>query len=126
MRLLMFSQGHERRLGVLREGDSGEVVDVLELARSLGSEPPARDVRTLIEGGELALNRLREMVSSRKASGATIVRRLAGLHLLAPLDPPAGNVLAIGRNYGAMRRRVPAPGASRSSPRPSSPKASSR
>ena len=99
MRLLMFSQGHERRLGALREGDSGEVVDVLELARSLGSEPPARDVRTLIEGGELALNRLRELVSSRKASGPTIVRRLAGLHLLPPLDPPAGNVLAIGRNY---------------------------
>lgn len=102
MRLLMFKQGRERRLGVLRrpdEGEAREAIDVLELARSLGSEPPAPDLRSLIEGGDPGLNRLRELVSSRKASGPAIVRPLAGLQLLPPLDPPAGNVIGIGRNY---------------------------
>lgn len=99
MKLVMFRQGNQRRLGVVRDAEAGEVVDVPELAGALGSEPPAADVLTLIEGGDLALNRLRELVSSRKAAGPSIVRKLAGLALLAPLDPPRGNVLAIGRNY---------------------------
>jgi 2-keto-4-pentenoate hydratase/2-oxohepta-3-ene-1,7-dioic acid hydratase in catechol pathway len=33
------------------------------------------------------------------ASAGAAVRPLAGLRLLPPLDPPRGNVLAIGRNY---------------------------
>jgi 2-keto-4-pentenoate hydratase/2-oxohepta-3-ene-1,7-dioic acid hydratase in catechol pathway len=99
MRLLMFRQGQERRLGLLRQEETSEVIDVLELARRLGIEPPAPDLRTLIEGSDLALQRLGEMVSSRKASDTAVIRPLSGLTLLPPLDPPAGNVLAIGRNY---------------------------
>lgn len=99
MKLVMFKQGNQRRLGVVRDPEAGEVVDVLELAGALGSEPPAADVLRLIEAGDPALNRLRELVSSRKAAGPSIVRKLAELALLAPLDPPTGNVLAIGRNY---------------------------
>ena len=98
----MFKQGRERRLGVVRQpgaGEAGEVIDVLELASNLGAEPPAPDLRGLIEGGDPLLNRLRELVSSRKASGPAIVRPLAGLQLMPPLDPPAGNVIGIGRNY---------------------------
>src|SRR5207245_6119075 len=102
MRPLMFKQGREGRLGVLRrpgEDQAGEVIDVLELARNLGAELPAQDLRSLIEAGDPQLNRLRELVSSRKATGPAIVRSLAGLQLLPPLDPPAGNVIGIGRNY---------------------------
>ncbi|HEX3630833.1 MAG TPA: fumarylacetoacetate hydrolase family protein [Candidatus Dormibacteraeota bacterium] len=93
MRLLMFRHGSERRLGVLREGSQDEVIDLADLSRSDGGTPP--DLLTLIEQGPSALSQLRQRLSSSKAA----TRRLAELTLLSPLDPPRGNVLAIGRNY---------------------------
>jgi 2-keto-4-pentenoate hydratase/2-oxohepta-3-ene-1,7-dioic acid hydratase in catechol pathway len=97
MKVLMFRQGNERRLGVLRDG--GEVVDIAALTTTLGSEPAPQDVLALVDAGEPAITRIRDLVSSRKSSGAPAVRKLADLTLLPPLDPPRGNVLAIGRNY---------------------------
>ena len=85
MKLLMFKADGGRRLGVLRPGAEGEVVELPEFA----------DLAALIDAGEAGLAHARSTLSS---SGATS-RRLADLELLAPLDPPRGNVIAIGRNY---------------------------
>lgn len=84
MKLLMFSADGGRRLGALRPGSEDEVVEL--------SEPA--DMRALIDAGAEGLARVRAALSSRAKT-----RRLSDLELLAPLDPPRGNVIAIGRNY---------------------------
>ncbi len=96
MRLLMFEHDGGRRLGVVRDGQDDEVVDVAEAGGGDGAPPPA-DVLAVVDGGEEALARLRKLATSPPRGSA--VRPLADLTLLAPLDPPRGNVLAIGRNY---------------------------
>lgn len=90
MRLLMFRHDTAPRLGVLGDRDEA-VVDVaaVEAARGLDS------VQAVAESGARGLERLREAVRSPRAS----VRALSDLELLAPLDPPRGNVLCVGRNY---------------------------
>ncbi|HEY8738160.1 MAG TPA: fumarylacetoacetate hydrolase family protein [Candidatus Dormibacteraeota bacterium] len=99
MKVLMFREGNERRLGVIREGTE-DVVDVSQLAKGNGSSAAPADVLALIESGEEGLKRLRDLVSSAKGSGDKgVVRQLKDLKLLSPLDPPRGNMLAIGRNY---------------------------
>jgi 2-keto-4-pentenoate hydratase/2-oxohepta-3-ene-1,7-dioic acid hydratase in catechol pathway len=95
----MFRHGDGRRLGVVREGAPDEVVDVAELAGSSGSESVPRDILAVVDSGAQGLDRLRELVSSAAATQGSAVRRLADLAVLPPLDPPRGNVLAIGRNY---------------------------
>jgi 2-keto-4-pentenoate hydratase/2-oxohepta-3-ene-1,7-dioic acid hydratase in catechol pathway len=97
MKLLMFREGAERRLGVVREGSSEDVVDVSHLAQGNGSSGAPADILALIESGEDGIRRLRDLVASVKGSAA--VRKLKELTILPPLDPPTGNVLAIGRNY---------------------------
>ena len=99
MKLVMFRHGDGRRLGVVREGAPDEIVDVAELAGSSGSESVPRDILAVVDSGAQGLDRLRELVSSAAASQGSAVRRLADLAVLPPLDPPRGNVLAIGRNY---------------------------
>ncbi len=89
----MFADGRERRLGVVREGSVDDVVDVAAVE---GDGVMPVDVLGVIDSGDDGLARLRQLAST--ASGAA-VRRLADLTLLPPLDPPRGNVLAIGRNY---------------------------
>jgi 2-keto-4-pentenoate hydratase/2-oxohepta-3-ene-1,7-dioic acid hydratase in catechol pathway len=84
MKLLMFRAGGGRKLGVLRPGSEDEVVEI--------SEPA--DLRALIDAGAEGLARVRAALSSRAKS-----RPLSDLELLAPLDQPPGNVIAIGRNY---------------------------
>jgi 2-keto-4-pentenoate hydratase/2-oxohepta-3-ene-1,7-dioic acid hydratase in catechol pathway len=98
MKLLMFREGNERRLGVIRDGSSEEVIDVSQLAKGNGSSAAASDVMAVIESGNTGFQRLRELVVSVKGSGAA-VRKLQDLTVLSPLDPPTGNMLAIGRNY---------------------------
>src|SRR5207237_6985796 len=39
------------------------------------------------------------LTSTKGSSGAPFVRRCQDLRILPPLDPPRGDVLAIGRNY---------------------------
>ncbi len=99
MKLLMFRHGDGRRLGVVREGAPDEIVDVAELTGASGSESVPRDILAVVDSGAQGLDRLRELVSSAAASQGSAVRRLADLAVLPPLDPPRGNVLAIGRNY---------------------------
>src|SRR5256712_6861194 len=84
MRLLMFRAGGGRRLGALRE-DGEELIEL--------SEPA--DMLELIDSGEDGLARVR----SAAARGKGRSHRLADVELLAPLETPRGNVIAIGRNY---------------------------
>jgi 2-keto-4-pentenoate hydratase/2-oxohepta-3-ene-1,7-dioic acid hydratase in catechol pathway len=85
MKFLMFKADGGRRLGVLRPGTEDEVVEL--------SEPA--DLLELIEAGDAGLAHVRAALSSSR----TKAHRLGDLDLLAPLDPPRGNVIAIGRNY---------------------------
>jgi 2-keto-4-pentenoate hydratase/2-oxohepta-3-ene-1,7-dioic acid hydratase in catechol pathway len=99
VKLVMFRHGDGRRLGVVREGAPDEIVDVAELTGASASASVPRDILAVVDSGGEGLDRLRELVSSAAASQGSAVRRLADLALLPPLDPPRGNVLAIGRNY---------------------------
>jgi 2-keto-4-pentenoate hydratase/2-oxohepta-3-ene-1,7-dioic acid hydratase in catechol pathway len=86
MRLLMFrADGGRKVLGALRPGGEDEVVELSEFA----------DLRSLIDAGDDGLAHARVALSSSRSKS----RRLADLELLAPLDQPPGNVIAIGRNY---------------------------
>jgi 2-keto-4-pentenoate hydratase/2-oxohepta-3-ene-1,7-dioic acid hydratase in catechol pathway len=85
MKLVMFKADGGRRLGALRPGSEDEVVEL--------SEPA--DMRALIDAGDEGLGHVRAALSSSRSKS----RRLADLELLAPLDPPRGNVIALGRNY---------------------------
>ncbi len=100
MKLLMFRQGGERRLGVLRDGAPDEVLDVAALASPSAPDAPPRDILALVDSGPAGLSWLADLVSSARASTLAVLK-LADLSVLAPLDPPRGNVLAIGRNYQA-------------------------
>jgi 2-keto-4-pentenoate hydratase/2-oxohepta-3-ene-1,7-dioic acid hydratase in catechol pathway len=96
MKLLMFGEGNDRHLGVIRDGSSEDVVDVSQLAKGNGSSGVPTDVLSVVESGEEGLKRLKDLVAG--ASGSA-VKKLKSLKILPPLDPPRGNVYAIGRNY---------------------------
>lgn len=85
MRLLMFRSGGARKLGALRPGHDDEVIEL---------SGPA-DMLALIDAGEAGLSKVRAEV----AGGHGKTHRLADVELLAPLDNPRGNVIAMGRNY---------------------------
>jgi 2-keto-4-pentenoate hydratase/2-oxohepta-3-ene-1,7-dioic acid hydratase in catechol pathway len=93
MKLVMFSDGGGRRPGILR--GSAEVIDLVEAAKGTGKAVPA-DLRSLIEAGPDTLRSIAQLAANPAAAS---VRPLNDLHLLPPLDPPRGDVLAIGRNY---------------------------
>ena len=100
MRLLMFQHGSGRRLGVLAGSRSETVIDLTELAAATGSTPPPADIMALIDAGDAGLASVKQLVAKLKPSaGAPVTYPLADVRLLAPLDPPRGNVIAIGRNY---------------------------
>ena len=79
------ADGGQKVLGALRPGGEDEVVELSEFA----------DLRSLIDAGDDGLAYARVALSSSRSKS----RRLADLELLAPLDQPPGNVIAIGRNY---------------------------
>jgi 2-keto-4-pentenoate hydratase/2-oxohepta-3-ene-1,7-dioic acid hydratase in catechol pathway len=100
MRLLMFRHEAGRRLGVLAEGRPETVVDLVELASASGSAPPPADMLALIDAGEAGMQAVKDLLARLEPSaGAPIIRPIEDLELLAPLDPPRGNVIAIGLNY---------------------------
>jgi 2-keto-4-pentenoate hydratase/2-oxohepta-3-ene-1,7-dioic acid hydratase in catechol pathway len=111
MRLLMFEHGNGRRLGVLAAGRSDTVIDLAELAKASGSTPPPKDLMALIDAGDAGLASVRQLLAKLKPSaGAPVMRQLDKVHLLAPLDPPRGNVIAIGRNYAKHAAETAATG----------------
>jgi 2-keto-4-pentenoate hydratase/2-oxohepta-3-ene-1,7-dioic acid hydratase in catechol pathway len=85
MRLLMFRHDGEARLGALRPGHEDEVVDLSQVAP---------DLLALIDAGEGGLER-----ADKAATGAGRGLRLKDVSLLAPIDAPRGNIIAMGRNY---------------------------
>jgi 2-keto-4-pentenoate hydratase/2-oxohepta-3-ene-1,7-dioic acid hydratase in catechol pathway len=98
----MFKTDGGPRLGALRQGSQDEVVELSEIA----------DLRALIESGDEGLAHAKAALASSRSKS----RRLADLELLAPIDEPRGNVIAIGRNYqkhaeetAFMDGREPAP-----------------
>jgi 2-keto-4-pentenoate hydratase/2-oxohepta-3-ene-1,7-dioic acid hydratase in catechol pathway len=102
MKLLMFKDQGGRRLGVVRPGHDNEVIEL--------SEPA--DMLELIDAGDEGLARVRMAMSGGKGK----THKLADLELLAPLDNPRGNVIAMGRNYqkhaeetAAMEGKAPSP-----------------
>ncbi|HEX9127118.1 MAG TPA: fumarylacetoacetate hydrolase family protein [Methylomirabilota bacterium] len=86
MKLVMFEHDGERHLGALRPGSDDQVVDLA---------PLAHDLLALIDAGGPALDEARKLVSSSGAKS----RALKDVTLLPPLDPPRGNIIAMGRNY---------------------------
>jgi 2-keto-4-pentenoate hydratase/2-oxohepta-3-ene-1,7-dioic acid hydratase in catechol pathway len=111
MRFVMFKHGSSRRLGVLAEGRSDTVVDLTELAEASGSTPAPADLLALIDSGDAGMSAVKHLVAKlRPSASAPILLPLAGLKLLAPLDPPRGNVIAIGRNYAKHAAETAAKG----------------
>lgn len=92
MKLLMFEHDGRRRLGAVRPGHEDQVLDLSD--PGMVGHLPA-DIRSLIDAGEGALEQVRSLLSSGKLRSL----RLEDLVLLPPLDPPQGNVIAMGRNY---------------------------
>jgi len=111
MRLLMFEHGNGRRLGVLAAGRSDTVIDLAELAKASGSAPPPADLMALIDAGDAGLASVKQLLAKLKPSaGSPVTRQLDKVKLLAPLDPPRGNVIAIGRNYAKHAAETAAKG----------------
>jgi 2-keto-4-pentenoate hydratase/2-oxohepta-3-ene-1,7-dioic acid hydratase in catechol pathway len=111
MRLLMFEHGNGRRLGVLAAGRSDTVIDLEELAKASGSTPPPADLMALIDAGDAGMASIKQLLAKLKPSaGAPVTRPLDKVKLLAPLDPPRGNVIAIGRNYAKHAAETAAKG----------------
>jgi len=111
MRLLMFEHGNGRRLGVLAAGRSDTVIDLAELAKASGSTPPPADLMALIDAGDAGLASVKQLLAKLKPSaGSPVTRQLDKVKLLAPLDPPRGNVIAIGRNYAKHAAETAAKG----------------
>ena len=85
MKLLMFQHDGRRRLGALRPGHEHEVVDLSEVAT---------DVLAVIDAGERGLAQAHKVaVDARRGAP------LKEVTLLAPIDSPRGNIIAMGRNY---------------------------
>jgi 2-keto-4-pentenoate hydratase/2-oxohepta-3-ene-1,7-dioic acid hydratase in catechol pathway len=111
MRLLMFEHGNGRRLGVLAAGRSDTVIDLAELARASGSTPPPADLMALIGAGNAGMASIKQLLAKLEPSaGWPVTRPLDEVKLLAPLDPPRGNVIAIGRNYAKHAAETAAKG----------------
>jgi 2-keto-4-pentenoate hydratase/2-oxohepta-3-ene-1,7-dioic acid hydratase in catechol pathway len=111
MRLLMFEHGNGPRLGVLAAGSSDTVIDLTELAKASGSTPPPADLMALIDAGDAGMASVKQLVAkSDKSASAPIALHLDKVRLLAPLDPPRGNVIAIGRNYAKHAAETAAKG----------------
>jgi 2-keto-4-pentenoate hydratase/2-oxohepta-3-ene-1,7-dioic acid hydratase in catechol pathway len=107
----MFEHGSGRRLGILAGERSETVIDLTELAAATGSKPPPADIMALIDAGDGGMAAVKQLVAKLKpAPGAPIAHPLADLRLLAPLDPPRGNVIAIGRNYAKHAAETAAKG----------------
>jgi 2-keto-4-pentenoate hydratase/2-oxohepta-3-ene-1,7-dioic acid hydratase in catechol pathway len=97
MRLLMFLENDAPTLGVLH---GEEIVSIPALAAARGREAPWRTILDLIDAGAASLEEVRVLLAGYADGGtAGVSHPLEGTTILAPLNPPRGNVVAIGRNY---------------------------
>jgi 2-keto-4-pentenoate hydratase/2-oxohepta-3-ene-1,7-dioic acid hydratase in catechol pathway len=88
MKLVTFDAGNGPRTGLVVDGR------VVDIAQETGL--PA-DMIALIQQGDAALARLRQLESSARGSG----QQLESVRLLAPIPRPAKNVFCLGLNYQA-------------------------
>ena len=96
----MFDDGSGRRLGALRDATGDQLVDLSAVAAATGAPAPPPDLLGLVDQGDAGLEAVRSLLGRLDGTAeAPLVRALDDVELLAPLDPPRGNVLAIGRNY---------------------------
>lgn len=93
------SEKGERRLAVASQTESqGEgiaAIDVADVTAEVEQPFPYADVLAVIAGGPEAVSALADLLDA----AGNRMRTVAAEDVLPPLDPPAGNVLAIGRNY---------------------------
>lgn len=94
MRLLMFSMDGEERLGAVIGSD---ILDLSAMAISESARLPG-SLLQLIDAGDEGLARARALMHAAGGDHAPRIP-LAGARILPPLNPPRGNILAIGRNY---------------------------
>lgn len=94
MRLAMFRYAGDVRLGSVRETDVVEIT----LPPSGGGKDAPRSLMDLIVETAGEPGRVRNRLST---AAEVAVHALGEVELLPPLDPPRGNILAIGRNYRA-------------------------
>jgi 2-keto-4-pentenoate hydratase/2-oxohepta-3-ene-1,7-dioic acid hydratase in catechol pathway len=84
MRLVTFAASGAQRIGALVDGDHR----IVDFAAAPGAAGPAfGSMQTLIEGGEPALGRAREIVAEAQRSGRGVIDT-ASVKLLAPLPTP--------------------------------------
>ncbi|GAC1335117.1 MAG: fumarylacetoacetate hydrolase family protein [Chloroflexota bacterium] len=96
MRFVMYRDQSQSRLGVLH-GEN--VTDLQALAKRRGEHLPGTLI-DLIDLGEEGLNSVRSlMIASDGEAMGGCSHHLDRIELLAPLDPPRGNVVCVGRNY---------------------------
>lgn len=98
MRLCMYQDENGRHLGAV-QGD--RVVDLAALSARDGGAALPGTLLGLIDLGSDGLRRVRELLDHAHTGGPGTVQGqpLDSIQLLAPLDPPRENVMAIGRNY---------------------------
>lgn len=98
MRLCMYRDENGRQLGVLQ---GSQVFDLKALSSIIGGEVLPGDMLGLIDQGSEALHRVRLLLDQARGGTPDSVQghSVEGIQLLAPLDPPRANVVAIGRNY---------------------------
>jgi 2-keto-4-pentenoate hydratase/2-oxohepta-3-ene-1,7-dioic acid hydratase in catechol pathway len=75
------------------------LVDIAKLASAAGTPFPWPDLLSVITAGDSSLSTLRRLVEMADENREW--PSVSETEILAPLDPPIGNVLAIGRNYAA-------------------------
>lgn len=101
MRLMMYRRsGTEKRLAAYVDEDDRTgftVIDIEETAARTGRDFEYKDLVSLIRGGPDALDTVRGILAAGEQTDSRVT--VAHKDVLAPLDPPAGNVVAIGRNY---------------------------
>jgi 2-keto-4-pentenoate hydratase/2-oxohepta-3-ene-1,7-dioic acid hydratase in catechol pathway len=111
MRLVSFDAGKGVRAGIFVE-DS--VLDISAAAAAANLHGVPGSVLELIDGGDVALDRVRSLLHQFSADRAAEVWvPITSLRLLAPIPRPRKNVFCVGRNYkahieeGARARGVP-------------------
>ena len=105
MRLVTFSDGDERRIGVLGDGDK-----VLDLAAARPDLP--RDMLGFIALGDRALGAAGDAVAEAPKDALIPV---SAVKLLAPIPRPARNILCVGKNYHEHAKEFQASGFDKSS-----------
>jgi 2-keto-4-pentenoate hydratase/2-oxohepta-3-ene-1,7-dioic acid hydratase in catechol pathway len=100
MRLVTFDSGEGGRVGAVVDGN---VVDLNRAAQAGGGGSLPATMLELIQAGETAWNRARQVVAdAEKGGGAAGASRPVGeVKLLAPIPRPAKNIFCLGVNYAA-------------------------